>query len=208
MLRCLQRHTMRRYLLIILVILLGLSYNARGSEDVATEFIPVQDMQTVEGGDVGDLRKLINTHAERLGISKDKAYNNALDFADIVGLVESNGDPRARNKESTASGTYQFVQGSVEPAIKRLEKYIGMKPWMKSAVVHKDASRLTPSQQTLLFLGDILEKEGSDEYLKSILDSGDLKAMEGAYMKLHHTAPDMETIKNWNKKVYDGGVSK
>lgn len=177
---------------------------------MATEFIPAQDMKVKRGGDEGDLEALLTTHADRLGVDKERAMANAIDFADIVGLVESGGNPTAKNipqqgkEASSASGTYQFIQDSVEPAVNRLKKYIGMKDWMKSALMHKDASRLSPSQQTLLFLGDLLEKDGSDKYMKGILESGDMMDMENAYMNLHHTKPDQATIRNWNRKVYNG----
>ncbi len=61
-----------------------------------------------------------------------------------------------------------------------------MQPWMEEVLKHKDAGKLTREQQTLLFLGDILEKKGSDKFMKKVL-TGDKSAMRDAYRILHHT---------------------
>lgn len=137
---------------------------------------------------------LIGSHAARLGLDYTDAVDNLAFFAKQVGMIENEGKTRGSNKDSTAKGLYQFVDGSVAPAINRLKKYIGMQPWMKKAVEHKDANKLTREQQTLLLLGDLLEKEGSDKYMRGVL-SGDVESMRQAYLKLHHTNPDKATIK-------------
>jgi hypothetical protein len=102
------------------------------------------------------------------------------------------GDYQAVNKESTAKGGFQFIEGSVEPALNRLEKRIGKQDWGEELRKHKDASKLTPQQQQLLFMGDLLEKKGSDEYMKKVM-AGDKQGSMDAYYKLHHTAPDEAT---------------
>ena len=47
-------------------------------------------------------------------------------------------------------------------------------------------------QQTELFIGDMLEKDGSDKYMQLVFD-GDMEGMIKAYEVLHHTNPDRKT---------------
>ena len=113
-------------------------------------------------------------------------------------MAESSGDYEAINipekgkKKTTAKGAYQFIDGSVLPALKRLEVRIGKRDWIDRAKQHKDIFKLTPLQQDALFLGDIMEKtikktKGlGDKYIKRIL-KGDVKAMKDLYRIGHHT---------------------
>ena len=137
---------------------------------------------------------LVNSHLERLKIvDKDTAINNLYDvFIPAVIEIESSGNPTAKNPNSTASGLFQFLEGSVEPALNRAEKYLGTLPWGEALRTHKDASKLTPVQQTILFIGDMLEKKGSDNLMRKVFD-GDMEGMIEAYEILHHTAPDQAT---------------
>ena len=137
---------------------------------------------------------LVNFHLDRLKIvDKETAINNLYDiFIPAVIEIESSGNPTAKNPNSTASGLFQFLEGSVEPALNRAEKYLGTLPWGKELRVHKDASKLTPVQQTILFVGDMLEKTGSDSLMIRVFN-GDIEGMIKAYEVLHHTAPDKAT---------------
>ena len=78
---------------------------------------------------------------------------------------------------------------------------MGKMPWRNKLLKHKDASRLSPEQQTLLFLGDILDKKidkttgVGDAYIKRIL-SGDERGMIEAYYKMHHTNKGKLTEQN------------
>lgn len=143
--------------------------------------------------------QLVSKHADRLGVDPLAALENMKEFSRLVGLVESNGNLTAKNipqkgKEATsASGKYQFVKDSIEPAVNRLERTLGMQPWMAKVLKDKDVTALDDEQQTLLFMGDMLEKTGSDKYMKKIMASGDSEAMLQAYYKLHHTKPDAAT---------------
>ena len=137
---------------------------------------------------------LVNSHLDRLKIvDKDTAINNLYNiFIPAVIEIESSGNPTAKNPNSTASGLFQFLEGSVVPALNRSEKYLGTLPWGDSLRKHKDASKLTPVQQTILFIGDMLEKKGSDNLMKKVFN-GDMEGMIEAYEVLHHTAPDKAT---------------
>jgi len=137
---------------------------------------------------------LIGNSAKRLGVKYETATKNLKEFARLVGQIENDGKLTGKNPKSTASGLYQFIEGSVEPAVNRLKRHIGMQPWMEKALAQKDAGSLTREQQTLLFLADLLEKKGSDPIMKKVL-AGDYDAFLQAYLKLHHTAPDAATLK-------------
>lgn len=168
---------------------------------------------------MNDMQKLINFHLDRLGIEDKKSatFNLKNVFMPTVLEMESSGDYKAVNipqegKEATsAKGGFQFVAGSVVPALNRLERRIGKQDWGKELRQHKDASKLSPEQQQLLFMADMLEKDGSDQYMIKVMQ-GDKKGSMEAYYKLHHTAPDEATIKRADKifgEVYKGdGMSK
>jgi len=113
-------------------------------------------------------------------------------FAEVVGQIENSGKttgeniPEAGKGKTSAKGLYQFTDDSVVTAINRLKKYIGLQDWMKDAKKHKDANKLTREQQTLLFMGNMLEAKGSDKWMKEVLQ-GDKDSMVEAYREIHHT---------------------
>ena len=147
-----------------------------------------------------NISTLLTGHLKRFDIdNEEQAISNLLDvFVPAVLEIESSGDYKAKNKISTARGGFQFLQGSVEPALNRVEKYLGEQPWGAQLRIHKDASLLTSKQQTLLFIGDMLEKKGSDELMQLVFN-GDMEGMIKAYEVLHHTAPDKATAKRAEK---------
>ena len=144
--------------------------------------------------------KLFGAHLQRFNVkNKDTAINNFMNvFVPAVLEIESSNNFTAKNKNSTASGGFQFLEGSVIPALNRLEKYLGPRDWGNELRQHKDASLLTPAQQTELFIADMLEKKGSDALMQKVFD-GDIEGMIQAYYKLHHTKPDQATIKRTEK---------
>ena len=113
-------------------------------------------------------------------------------------MVDNSCETVGKNPKSSAKGLYQFINSSVEPAVNRLERYIGMQGWMEEAKDHKDANKLSREQQTLLFLGDLLEKKGSDKFMRDVM-MGDEEAMYKAYSHLHHTGMNEDSIKNARK---------
>ena len=147
-----------------------------------------------------NISTLLTGHLKRFDIdNEEQAISNLLDvFVPAVLEIESSGDYKAKNKISTARGGFQFLQGSVEPALNRVEKYLGEQPWGAQLRIHKDASLLTSKQQTLLFIGDMLEKKGSDKLMQLVFN-GDMEGMIKAYEVLHHTAPDKATAKRAEK---------
>ena len=162
----------------------------------------VDDNKLVSSDD-SDLDYLIGEHLDRLKVKQEdrnEARKNLAEFAKRTRDTESAGfggytavnQPVGDKEATTAKGAYQFVEGSIVPALNRLKKYIGEKDWMTQAREHKDIFKLTPKQQDLLFYGDILdkrvgkEKGRGDKYLKKII-KGDKKAMFDLYKEGHHT---------------------
>lgn len=149
-----------------------------------------------------EVYRLMMPHAIRLKVEIHGAVKNALEFARLVGIIESSSSLVARSKVSSATGLYQFIKGSIEPAVNRTKKYIGHKPWMDQVLKTLDCTWLSWIQQTLLFLGDILEKRGSDIWMTRVLHDGDREAMLQAYLRLHHTDPDEATYDRARRIFY------
>lgn len=146
--------------------------------------------------------KVITKHAIRLGLPIGSSLLNMEYFATKVGLVENNGRTVGNNPTSSAEGLYQFIDGSIEPAINRVCRTIPKEPWMDEVIKTKSVNSLTRDQQTLMFIADILEKKGGDKYTKSIM-RGDKSAMVQAYFVLHHTSPDEATKKRAERIIYE-----
>ena len=144
---------------------------------------------------------MFNDVIERLGVKPDdqaKAYRNLEKFAELTRNTESSNNykaeniPVGKNKKTSAKGAYQFVDGSIVPALNRLKRLINEQTWMTDLRKSKDIFSLTDKQQDLLFFGDIFEKRVDktkgvgDKLLKKIV-KGDRNAMLQMYEKAHHT---------------------
>lgn len=149
-----------------------------------------------------EIYRLLMRHSIRLSVEIHGAVKNAIEFARLVGIIESSGSLVARSTQSSATGLYQFVKGSIEPAVNRVKKYIGWQPWMDQVLKTLDCTWLSWIQQTLMFLGDILEKRGSDIWMARVLHDGDREAMLQAYLRLHHTDPDRATYDRARRVFY------
>ena len=139
-----------------------------------------------------EYNKLLDLHFDRLGInSKEIATKNLNELSDFILEVESDGDFNAANPNSSARGGYQFIKGSVVPAVNRLEKYLGPLPRFDEVRKTGDVRSLSSTDQTLLFMGDILEKRGSDKLINKFLNADNKKDKQNAayeiYTVLHHT---------------------
>jgi len=139
-----------------------------------------------------EYNKLLDLHLNRLGIdSKELATRDLNELSDFILEVESDGDFNAANPNSSARGGYQFIKGSVIPAVNRLEKYLGPLPRFDEVRKTGDVRSLSPEDQTLLFMADILEKKGSDKLINNFLNANNKKDKQNAayeiYTVLHHT---------------------
>lgn len=200
------------------------------------EVIPTRRAEVVDISNVKDVNQIRSPLAETLmtkhlnrsgmkGLDSTRARNILYDFALKVGRAESSGNPKARNKPlegeeaSTATGLYQFLVGnadkgkdnsSLQTAVNRAKKRIDAS-WLDEVFKTGKVEDLTPDQQTVLFLGDILEKKGSDKLIKQLLDPNasekeQKKAMYKIYLNLHHTkkegeAWDPRILKNANREI-------
>ena len=181
----------------------------------APDIIPDLDLVPKTSMESKDITQdtLINTHLDRLGFNTDDAKGRLDILANTISEIESNSNPKAVNipqkdkEQTSAKGMFQYVDGSINPAINRVEKYTGEVEWLKDLKEGKiDIRDLTPEQQTTLFFGDILEKTiggksgYGDKLFKQLLDPNSTPeqikdAIRKLYYEGHHTAPDEATKK-------------
>ena len=133
-----------------------------------------------------DYLKLLDLHLNRLGIdAKEIATRDLNELSDFILEVESDGDFNAANPNSSARGGYQFIKGSVVPAVNRLEKYLGPLPRFDEVRKTGDVRSLSPEDQTLLFMADILEKKGSDKLINKFLNADNTKDKKNAAYQIY-----------------------
>lgn len=138
--------------------------------------------------------KVIDYHLTRLHMDSALARLRLADFTDKVAHIESDRNPRAKNKTSSAKGMFQFIDGAIQPAINRTRKALGDADWLAALECRKRITRFGIDKQTALFLGNILEMKGTDRLVKEILATGSTDAMKQLYADKHHTAPDEATL--------------
>ena len=159
-----------------------------------------------------EYNKLLNIHLNRLGIDdKEKATQDLNELASFILESESDGNFNAVNlnkkgeiTETSARGGYQFKPLSVDPAVVRLERRLGRLPRFDEVRKTGDVRSLSPEDQTLLFMADILEKTAyinneprpgyGDKLFNDFLTADNKKDKQKAayeiYEILHHTQID------------------
>ena len=164
-------------------------------------FVGVWDGKYTTGGTMeSSFTMIANDHMNRLGIEdKQEGFRNLINFTNAVKMIESDGNGNAQAPSSSAKGFFQFVDGSVEPAINRTKRVIGDQPWFSG---FNDIRELSEEQQASLFIGDLFGKTAvvdgkkvpgyGDELMKGVLE-GDVGKMLQSYYTLHHTDPDDAT---------------
>ena len=170
--------------------------------------------QVMQG--VKEYDSLIGSLQKRTGMS-DNEVANVKQFAKRVLTAESSGNWKATNNTSSAAGGYQFIKGSVVPAVNRMEDMLKrdgkeLPKWasdlrstygkkMSDATHRKIMIGLDPTKQTALFMADISEKKVAgvsglgDKLLKGI-GSGDKKAEALLYLLGHHTSHGDKGVMN------------
>jgi hypothetical protein len=140
--------------------------------------------------------KIKNTVLKKLGNRMDvnEDFLNNLDYnIKATAGIESDFNLQAQNEVSTASGMFQFTNDGATTAANRLLRIVD-EPWIREVQSGKtNVSSLNQEQQTMLYLGDITEKKGTDVLLQSI-GEGDLDSYKELYARYHHTDPDKATL--------------
>lgn len=128
----------------------------------------------------------------------EEAQDTLNELTEFVLEAESDGDFNAANPNSSARGGFQFLKPSVVPAINRVESKTGKIERFDEVRQTGDVRSLSESDQTLLFIGDILEKSGSDKYIQNLLNAKTPKEKRNAayqiYAILHHTVDSKGNI--------------
>tara|TARA_R110002020_G_scaffold473777_1_gene703565 strand:- start:6 stop:1055 length:1050 start_codon:yes stop_codon:yes gene_type:complete len=190
------------------------SLMANGGQAISNQM----DQLMSEGGEIQHMKGLpldiFNRHFTRLvknGLAnpeyRQQALQNFDKFTDEVFKIESSKNWNAKNKYGFKGG-YQFGDNDVDMTLNRLQRHYkdvnDIPAWVKNARKHKDASRLTPEQQTALFVTNMFERSLRDDKGNILKGEGDkllVGAMEGdkgdmidSYYKLHYaSSPDLPT---------------
>ena len=130
-------------------------------------------------------------YPEMSDVSFEQFKDSAQRLAANVRKIESNNRnaPLGSNLlGSSATGKYQFLRDSVEPAINRTLRRLDPKDKniFDGIRESKDTSKLNDEAQQLLFYGDMFEKTGSDKHLVPYF-LGDEQAGKNVYLYQHHT---------------------
>jgi hypothetical protein len=140
---------------------------------------------------MSDYSKVKSNITDRLNLKDTK---NIDEFTNKVAEIESSGGKNTTSKISSAKGIFQFLTegkgNAFQTGLNRLERHLGKSEWIKKAREHNDPNLLSKDQQKALFLANLYEQKGTDEYLKKISEGNSL-AMAEAYSKFHHTVEDI-----------------
>ena len=146
-------------------------------------------------------------------LSKDISYGQATKnlkeiLLDKTKDFESTNTNLARGtnlSKSSASGFYQYIEGSVVPAYNRVERYYGeqnAKNIFGKALVNNDSSVLTEEEQDILFIADMIQRKGTDILIAPILFNRDNQAAKKLVLKEHHT------LSTKNKDLYNKTIKR
>jgi len=134
-----------------------------------------------------------------------QVHNSVGQFLEFVKIVESNGNPMARARTSTAMSLFQFTVPSVPTAVNRLENYMGrhflgpLPVWAQELRESPTSLYYVPEiRQAILTLVNIAEQRGSDELLRQFFQ-GESEVAKEIYFLHHHTDPDTATYRRVEK---------
>lgn len=140
---------------------------------------------------MSDYKKIKDVIKKSLNL---KGTENIDVFTNRVAEAESSGGKNTTSKISSARGIFQFLTkgegNAFQTGLNRLERHLGKTDWIKEARKHNDPNKLSEDQQKALFLANIYEQKGTNNYLKKIAEGNNL-AMAEAYSKFHHTVEDI-----------------
>jgi len=132
-----------------------------------------------------------------------------------IGSMESDNNPNAAAKESSAKGVYQYLTDNAEDgknssfgvALNRLSRAFKkageeVPKWVAEAKKHKDPRKLTRDQSNEMLLADlVLTPRKSRKYLQDFLVKRDDQALANLYAEVHHT--DTKQNDNVEKRMQE-----
>ncbi len=121
---------------------------------------------------------------------------NIYKWSRCIRNIESDDNPMAAAKTTSAKGVYQFTDDSVDTAKNRMYNMGFFKEEIRE--IPRNPHKWTDEQADSLFLANMFAQRGSDKLLNQV-GLGNLDAWKEAYYKFHHTDPDDATIKRVNK---------
>lgn len=123
---------------------------------------------------------------------------NLYDFSRQVRIIESDDNPKAAAKTTSAKGVYQFTDASVQTGKNRMYNMGFEKEYIRE--IDNNPHNWTDEHADSIFLANMFAQRGSDKLLRKI-GYGELQARKDAYYKFHHTDPDDATIKRVDKII-------
>jgi hypothetical protein len=148
----------------------------------------------------------LNKQFDRMNIPEEERESymkNMYDYSQNIRHIESDNNPLAAAGTTSAKGVYQFTDDSVKTGMNRM-KNMGFGEDIISGISQNPAE-WDDEQADSMFLANMFAQKGSDDLLGRI-GGGDSEAMQDAYYKFHHTAPDEATIARVNKMMPSGEV--
>ena len=132
-----------------------------------------------------------------------------------MGSMESDNNPNAAAKESSAKGVYQYLTDNAKDgknssfgvALNRLSRAFKkageeVPEWVAEAKKHKDPRKLTRDQSNEMLLADlVLTPKKSRKYLQDFLVKRDDQALANLYAEVHHT--DTKQNDNVEKRMQE-----
>jgi len=147
----------------------------------------------------------VNLMFNDIGVDEEM-LPNIKEFMNGVAMIESDGNPEASNKISSAKGKYQWLNGELPSGKSGLnafkedldaaELYYGkadaeVPKWVTDAKVHNDPRKLKSDEQDKLFLFRMYRLAKNADLLEAF--KGDKKKQRQLYFDKHHTDPDLIT---------------
>ena len=123
---------------------------------------------------------------------------NIYEFSRQVREIESDNNPEAAAKTTSAKGVYQFTDASVQTAKNRMYNMGFEKEDIRE--IDNNPHNWTDEHADSMFLANIFAQRGSDKLLKKV-GYGEIEPRKEAYYKFHHTDPDKATIKRVDRII-------
>jgi hypothetical protein len=124
--------------------------------------------------------------------------HNIYGFSQQVRQVESDNNPKAAAKTTSAKGVYQFTDASVQTGKNRMYNMGFEKEYIRE--IDNNPHNWNDEHADSIFLANIFAQRGSDKLLKKI-GYGEIEPRKEAYYKFHHTDPDTATKNRVNNII-------